>query len=373
MYHLIKYSIIRKVRNFSILFWPLVFPLVLGTLFYMAFGNLDEADFETVQAAVVKEKGSDQVFLAFLGEMQEGGNLVHAEEMTEEEAEQALEEQEISGVFYAGETPYLKVNGSGISQSILQSILESYQGGKQTLTTVAQKDPLRLPAAVSRMADYQDMTKQVSLGGRTTDGNSTFFYALVAMACLYGCFIGQGSARWLQANLSALAARQCASSMNRLVMVLTELISSFLLHFINVLILLAYLRYILRMDFQGDLPRMLLVVFAGCVTGVALGILIYSMGRWKENIKIGIILGVTMTASFLAGLMFAQMKYIVDRHAPVINRLNPAALIADAFYCINVYDDPERFARDLITLSVICIILVTLSFLAVRRERYDSI
>ena len=249
MYHLIKYSIIRKVRNFSILFWPLVFPLVLGTLFYMAFGNLDEADFETVQAAVVKEKGSDQVFLAFLGEMQEGENLVHAEEMTEEEAEQALEEQEISGVFYAGETPYLKVNGSGISQSILQSILESYQGGKQTLTTVAQKDPLRLPAAVSRMADYQDMTKQVSLGGRTTDGNSTFFYALVAMACLYGCFIGQGSARWLQANLSALAARQCASSMNRLVMVLTELISSFLLHFTNVLILLSYMGYMLGIAF----------------------------------------------------------------------------------------------------------------------------
>lgn len=40
MFHLIKYSVIRKVKNFSILFWPFVFPLILGTLFYFAFGNI---------------------------------------------------------------------------------------------------------------------------------------------------------------------------------------------------------------------------------------------------------------------------------------------------------------------------------------------
>ena len=48
MLHLLKYSFLSKVRNFNIIFWPLVFPLVLGTFFYFAFGNINEADFQTV-------------------------------------------------------------------------------------------------------------------------------------------------------------------------------------------------------------------------------------------------------------------------------------------------------------------------------------
>ena len=107
--------------------------------------------------------------------------------------------------------------------------------------------------------------------------------------------------------------------------------------------------------------------------GVSLGILVLSIGKWQEKIKIGIMLGITMTAGFLAGLMFAQMKYIVDQYAPVINRFNPAALIADAFYCINVYDDPSRYARDLLTLSVMSAAMLAVSVLVVRRVRYDSI
>ena len=68
MRDLIRYSIIRKVKNFNILFWPCIFPLIMGTLFYFAFGNMSEADFETVQAAYVEEKG-DPVFSRFLEEV----------------------------------------------------------------------------------------------------------------------------------------------------------------------------------------------------------------------------------------------------------------------------------------------------------------
>ena len=49
MLHLLKYSFLSKIRNFNVVFWPLVFPLVLGTFFYFAFGNINEADFQTQQ------------------------------------------------------------------------------------------------------------------------------------------------------------------------------------------------------------------------------------------------------------------------------------------------------------------------------------
>ena len=223
------------------------------------------------------------------------------------------------------------------------------------------------------MSDYQELVENVSAGGRTTNGNMGFFYALAAMACMYGCFIGLGSAMWLQANLSALAARQCVSPVHRLKMILTELISSFILHFLNVVILIVYYKYVLQMEFQGSMRKMLLIVAAGCVIGVSMGILVCSIGKFSEGIKVGIMLGISMTTSVLAGLVNVQIKHAVDRALPLVNKLNPAAVISDAFYCINVYDDPVRFRNDILTLFIMCTVILAVSFVVVRRERYDSI
>lgn len=374
MLHLVKYNIFVKLRNFNMTFWPLVFPLIMATLFYFAFGKLEEADFETVQTAVVTEKNADMVFLEFLDSMEkEESQLIALQEMPKEEALKALEEKQVSGIFYVDDSPSLTVGGNGISESILQSLLESYENGKQTLEKVAQTHPEGMQAAVAQMNHYEELVDQVSLGGRTTDGNVQFFYALVAMACLYGSFIGFGAAITLQANLMPLAARRCVTPTHKLKLIVSEMLSSFILHFLNVVILLIYLRYVLQLDFQGQTKEMLLISLIGSMIGVSMGIFVGSIGKMAEGIKIGILLGISMVCSFLAGLMNAEMKYIVEQNAPVVNRINPAALISDAFYCINVYDDPARYSRNLMTLFIMCIVLIIASFLMVRRERYDSI
>lgn len=374
MLHLIKYNIIVKIKNFNMIFWPLFFPLILGTLFYFAFGQMEEANFETVPAALVIESDADTVFIEFLNGIANDENpLIQIQEMSETDALEALENHKISGIFYANGTPSLTVSKNGLKESILQSLLESYQNGKRTLTTIAINHPEGMEAAILQMSEYSELVQQVSLGGKTTDGNAQFFYALIAMACLYGSFIGFGAAVTLQANLTALAARRCVTPTHKLKLIVSEMLASFLLQFFNVLILLIYLRYILHLDFNGQLPDMLLISLIGSMIGVAMGIFIGSIGRMGEGIKIGILLGVSMVCSFLAGLMNNTMKNIVEQHVPIINRINPAALISDAFYCINVYDDTARFTRNLITLSIMCVILIIASFCLVRRERYDSI
>ena len=104
-----------------------------------------------------------------------------------------------------------------------------------------------------------------------------------------------------------------------------------------------------------------------------MGLFVGSLGKLSEGIKVAVILAISMVCSFLAGLMNSNMKDLVEKHAPIINRINPAALISDAFYCINVYDDTARYYRSLATLAVMCVVLVMASFFMVRRERYDSI
>lgn len=103
MLHLIKYNIIVKLKNFNVVFWPLFFPLILGTLFYFAFGQMEEGDFETVPVAIVSETDTDMVFIEFLKGIENSEDeLIHTQEMSEDDALNALENHKISGIFYTG-------------------------------------------------------------------------------------------------------------------------------------------------------------------------------------------------------------------------------------------------------------------------------
>ena len=374
MLHLIRYNLLVKLRNFSSTFWPLVFPILLGTMFYFAFGNISDADFETVSVGIVKEEQADSLFLMFLDQVETNGDhLISTTELSYEQACAQLENEQISGFYVVGKTPSLTVASNGIPQSILQSVLSSYETGKTTIRTIVRTHPSGLWAGIRQMLNRQELLTQVSLGGRTINGNVQFFYALIAMGCLYGCFIGFGSAVSLQANITTLAARRCVTPTHKLKLILSEQIASFLLGYFDVIVLLLYLRYILKLDFQGQMGRMLLISFLGSLIGVSMGIFVGSFGKMKEGIKIGIILGISMVCSFLSGLMNNTMKDLVEKTVPFVNRINPAALISDAFYCINVYDDMGRYYRNLITLAVMSVLLVAASFLLIRRESYDSI
>ena len=374
MLHLLKYSFLSKVRNFNIIFWPLVFPLVLGTFFYFAFGNINEADFQTVPVAVVKKDTADTFFLTYLDQVEKSSpDLLKAEEIPEKEALEALQDKKIKGIYYVGKDPSLTVAGTGMEESILQTVLDSCGNTRATITNIMKKNPQMDMKTMKTLLSSQDLVKEVSLGGRTIDGNVQFFYALIAMACLYGCFIGFGSSIGIQANITPLAARRCVTPTHKLKLILTDQLASFALGYMDVIILILYLRYMHNLDFLGLMGKMLVVSFFGSLIGVSMGMFIGSFGKMQEGAKIGIMLGISMVSSFLAGLMNGNMKDIVEKSAPFVNRINPASLIADAFYCINVYDDTARYYRSLATLAVMCVVLVMASFFMVRRERYDSI
>ena len=54
----------------------------------------------------------------------------------------------------------------------------------------------------------QEFTREISLSNAKPSHQLPYFYALIAMVCLYGSFQGLTSAFYLQANLSALGARR---------------------------------------------------------------------------------------------------------------------------------------------------------------------
>ena len=111
----------------------------------------------------------------------------------------------------------------------------------------------------------------------------------------------------------------------------------------------------------------------GSLTGLSLGLLIGTIIKKNENIKIGILIGITMLGCFLSGMMGITMKYIIDKNIPLINKLNPAAIITDGFYSLYYYDTLDRYWYNIISLLIISLILILISANSLRRQKYDNI
>ena len=145
------------------------------------------------------------------------------------------------------------------------------------------------------------------------------------------------------------------------------------IHFINMLILNLYITKVLGISLGDNLPALLLVNLMGSIIGVCIGITLGCVSRLYIDLKYGLTVAITLFPGFLAGLMFGNMKNIIELHCPIINRINPAAVLSDAFYCMGIYNDMQRFTRCILILAVMSILLLAVAFFSVRRERYDSI
>lgn len=375
MGHLLKYRFLQIIRVKSVMFWTMLFPIILGTLFYVSFGTSGNGveQLEAVPVAVVKEDESEKgaVFREFLEQLD--GDTIIVKEITEEKAMQLLEAGEVKGVYFAGEKQTLTVAASDLQESILESLLDSYLKNQAMFFDIMSTDPGKIEQAMQSMSEYREMIRETSLGGRTLNTFVQYYFALIAMACMYGCFMGTRSAMEMKANLTPLGARRNVTPTSRMKLIICDMIATFTVHYVNILILLGYLIFILKVDFGDQTGSMLLVSMIGSIIGVSVGMMIGSIGRWSASVKDGIGIGFSMICSFLAGLMIETMRNTVEQNFPIINRINPAALISDAFYCLNVYDDPVRYQRNLLIMVIMSIIFVGISFLAVRRECYESI
>ena len=409
MTHLISCNIKVLVSNKALVFWTLAFPILLGILFKMAFGDIiNQESFDTVPVAVVNSQTyQDSPFKAALEELSAPGSsgvtgakkpVLKVQNVgTLEEGKQLLLDEKVSGVVEVTGVPVpgteekpdakLTISANGMDQSILKIVLdEIIQRGDMFAKLAdaevgAQISSGTPPESIDVGQITQAVQRNLEASGFVLNDRSpksldlvmAEFFSLVAMAALYGGMFSMTVMNNAQPPLGVIGRRVAVAPTRKAKLIGSGIISSYLVQLVGLILLLAVCHFIFGIDFGQNWALTFLLTTVGALVGLSFGTAISTLVPGGENMKIGVLIGLTMMGSVMAGMMGGGMRYMIDQSVPLMNKVNPVALITDGFYNLFYHPGFEGFWLDVLLLLGISVLLLGASLLVMRRQRYDSL
>lgn len=419
MGHLIGYNLKLLLSNRALVFWTLAFPILLGLLFKGALGDIvNKEAFDTVPVAVVNSQVyQDSTFkIAFDDLSKEDSSPVSSKNQpilklrlvkTLEEGKRLLEDEQVSGVVeitgtsHAGISrdtkAHLTLASNGMEQTILKAILDEITQRTDMISQLTQRemaanvrahsppgfqnvqpgqppafDPTQVAASVQDKLAKSGFTLR-DRSPKSMDLLMAEFFSLLAMAALYGGMFSMTVMNNAQPPLGVIGRRVAVAPTSKAKLIISGIISSYLLQLVGLILLVAVCHVLFNIDFGPNWALTFLLTSLGALVGLSFGVAISALVPGGENMKIGVLISVTMLGAVLAGMMGGTMRYVVDQKAPLVNKLNPTALITDGFYNLYYHPGFDGFWQDVTLLLIISAVLLGASLFVLRKQRYDSL
>ncbi|WP_371025162.1 ABC transporter permease [Paraclostridium ghonii] len=378
-YHNYKYRIKCIARNKQLMFWTLLFPIILATLFNLSLKNVVRSeDFSAVKIAIVNDKNyNDKEFIEAINSVsnkESDDALFETQYTSKDKAQKLLDDNNIEGYIYFDKDINVVVKKSGINQTIIKSFVDEYKQTSSTIKTIMEKNPQAIQQGeLINIFERTNYIKDVAISKSSPDVFVNYFYTLIAMTCFYGGFLGLKEIRYIQANQSYQGARISIAPTHKLKVFISSMSAATTIQLFDLGVLMAYICLVLKIDFSNQLGYIFLTCIVGSITGITFGTCIGIILKKREGIKTGILIGSTMTMSFLAGMMNDKMKYIVSSKLPILNYINPLNLIADSLYSLYYYDTTNKFFINISILCILSIVFSTITYLVLRGQKYASL
>ena len=390
--HNFKYSLKTLFRNKALIFWTFAFPIILGTFFNMAFSNIESSEkLDIINIAIIKNDdfNNNEIFKTAFEELSDKNNddrLFETRYTTEEEAKKLLEDEEIVGYMkLVNDVPKLIFTTSGINETIFKYVSEEIAQTSNIIKNLSEEEIKKEMIAGNYNIDYEsiynrviELTEEDNVRlNNVSNSNLSYtmieFYTLIAMACLYGGILGAVAINQNLANMTNQGKRVSVSPTSKGKIILSSVLASYITQLVGVALLFLYTIFVLKVDYGNKLGLDIALAMAGSLAGLSLGVAVATTIKSNDNVKTGIIIAITMLGCFLSGMMGITMKYIIDKNIPIINKLNPASMITDGFYSLYYYDTLDRYIFDIGSLLIFALILIAISYISLRRQKYDSI
>lgn len=374
---LFSYRIRILLRNRSLLFWTLAFPIVLGLLFNLAFGNLDQitALESSTVGIVATDDTQKESFEAVLKEVKNGDEvLFKGRKLSKKAAQQQLSEDKIAGYFeFTGTNIELFVSKSTVQQTILKELLNQYLQNRDKIETLMAAGALQ-PQEINQVLSQKNFVAAEDVSGNF-NLKSFYFFTLVGMTIMYGFMWGLRNANDQQSNQSPEGMRLCLIPRNKLLVSFANMLASFVLFLIQICLILLFYHFVYRVEFGNHWNYILLVSGLGAFTSISFGTLIgnlFAKLDFQQKISIGI--SISMIMSFLAGMMGSQgIKYWIDVNLPLLGRINIVNLISESLYQLFYYQSLQPFYTNLVWLGGFGLLFVLVNYSFERKVQYDHL
>lgn len=380
-WHNLKYNLTFLFKNKNLIFWTFAFPIIMATLFNLAFSDIEKNEqLNKFNIAIVDntEYQNDEVLKTTFQKLEK--DIFHIEYTNIEKAKELLEEKEIVGYLEKKENSInININKNGIEETIFKYVVDEIM-----IINSVSKDLINDEIASNNQINYEEIyqrvlnkiNEEIKLND-TSPSNLSYtmieYYTLIAMTCLYGGIIGMTSTNNMLANMSKKGSRVAVSPIKKSKLLLSSTIASYIVEIIGVALLFLYTIFVIGVDYGDKILPVILIALIGSLAGLTFGIAIATLIKKNETTKVGIIISITMICSFLSGMMGITMKYIVDKNFRILNLINPTSMITDGLYSLYYYPTMERYWFNIISLLIFSAVMILVSLVELRRQKYDSI
>lgn len=379
--HIFKTRLKCLYRNKSLLFWTLLFPIILSIFFNFAFAGLVSGEsLKTIDVVIVDNEYLSDEFIELIKDVKinDEKRLFNVGVHSTSDAEELLRNNSVQGIieFLEDQSITLTLNNGGINQTIIKTFLDEYLQVNQAITSiiVLSGGTADINDIVKELTANKQYLKEKETGRKNPNFALNYFYSLIGMALVYGGFWGTNAIINLQANLSFKGLRVAISPTNRFKLLLIYLGGSFVVHFLEIIILLLFLTLFLGVSFNSNIFLMLLVCVLGSITGISFGaFMAIALKKASEGVKVAITSITGVFGGFLAGMMTPTIKYLVTTKMPILGYINPVNVITDSLYSLYYFPTLERFYLNIIILSIMAVVFMVGTYLFFRRDSYESI
>jgi len=335
-------------RDIGFTFWGLLYPIILASFFYIAFSGITNMQLETINIGIEKNNPAGYIL--------ESIEILNLIEISESDIAKKLELKGIDG--YVKEDLSLIVYESGLNQTIIKGILD------QIKQTIALNEPIE---SFDFGIDYLSGKNQMA------NGILVVFYSLIAMVSTYGVFPGIETTNIVQANLTNIGARIHVTPIKKSTLLGSGIVVGLAINIFSNILLLIFLKYVLKLDLIKNIWYSSIFILLGNIFGISLGLFIGSSNKQKPGVKVMFSIMATLFLSFLSGMMSPDIKVLIDKNAPILGKLNPISIVTNSLYRINLLENTKNLSQGMILLFVYSIVLMSVSYLFLRRSQYDSI
>ena len=399
--HLIKYNFKSYVGNKINLIWNFIFPFAYITILLLALFALtgDSIDLEAIRVVLVpantnesiesKTKALEDFFKSAGYEgVWEGEELTHPAggedalilytEANKKDSLDWLENEKVDAMILIDEELSFTVKpGTSLTPTILHEVLASFEKVNKTQSTIiaGYQDGRFTPLSES---ESKELENNRFLGIDKTDRSTAIysqfiiFFAALAYVTYFPINGGIDVIESIEPSQSAHALRKSAAPVSKTKFFIGALIPRWIAHLLLIILLFCFTQ-LLRIDYGKDYLRIILLLILGTTSAVFTGTALGALLPTRQEPKVVLSITLPLLFAMASGMMASPIHTLVMEHVPWLHNWNPLGMLTNGLYALYTDSDPARYNRQLMGLTIFCLVCLTLTIFGIRRTRYESI